>query len=599
MQRAASTAAVLMCICLIAGLAIPAVGDGESERWPAQHSTVFLLDTSFSMAEKDKIRYAARNLEVMAAALSFCNLGPMMMGGPAGIEWSLMTFGGCHSTIFHDFVVRRKDVPDEVYAKTVDWMGGDTPLVWGVTRAIWHLYTASTGRTGSIVILSDGGEFCPERNPGGGEQSVMKLNIRLRKLNLMRVPTEELTAPPPQARLWLGGELLLAAGEGATGFPAPLRPQTNVWMPKYLGDDKATTDNALAEIDQLMTTRQMPITVHLLAIDMAHKPDELAAVRSLAEAGGGRFVQVDDPAGMEAALSSVTETVKQQAGLAGGTTPPPTTTPQPGPQPPTTVPPTTPPAAPGGPMSLDLTVCRDVVNGQLIDVADHFDQAAKVCAHWRFVDMPQGTMSTAVWTRNGAQYATANQAVSGTGTATYWVTSNDAGGHPAGTYQISILVGGQAAASRSFTIGAAPVGLAPAPPVTAPPPPPAPTPQAPPQPVVIGAGPDDLVLYRDNTGETMAAGRLVSFDGVSFGFLADGQLLSIARGSMLLVIVGDEAMTMPEGITAGTVVLRDGSLMSGTLTRFDGHNFEFAGPAGAFSLTREQVLTICVATPDW
>lgn len=523
-------------------------------------AVVCVVDTSSSMTQSRKIWYASRNIAYMTSIFSRENAYHYAKTKTVKFEWAVVTFGNCHSYLWQDFATwagaetqtLREGLP----------ASGDTPLVWGVTKALWFLYTHARAPRGKAMILSDGAEHCVERN-ASGQQAVMRLNARLRTLNLRKLPVGG-----------EGGSLPRADNLGSFRHEFGASPDPD---PVPLGAEDEKLEDAFRLLDQATQARAtMPVQVDVIGLDIFNNPVAQEQLKSIATAGGGQYVEAHRPEELENAITRILPTeVTQPGGVpvppAGGTQPVPGTQPQ--------------------PISLDLVVCSDVVNGQPVGVADAFAQAAKVCAFWRFVDQAQGTVSTAIWRREGQEYARANQPVAGTGSATYTVTNSAAGGHPPGAYEIAIVINGATVANRFFRIGAAPPPQTPTtqPPTTQPT---MPGGQAPP------AGVIDAVLLADNGAEDFRQGVVLGFDGTTFWFSGEGGTIKIPRQKMYMLFIGDAETSIPDRITGGTIILKDGSLLNATLTRFDGRTFTVTINGQAQSLTRDQVLIICLRGLD-
>ncbi len=100
-----------------------------------------------------------------------------------------------------------------------------------------------------------------------------------------------------------------------------------------------------------------------------------------------------------------------------------------------------------------LTVGTGSSGGTTTGTAEHFDQTAQVCGAMNYANLPAGSLAVAIWTRDGVELTRSQREIGGTGWVSFSLMTQDAGGLPAGTYTLTIMVGGDVLGRKTFTIG--------------------------------------------------------------------------------------------------------------------------------------------------
>ncbi len=279
------------------------------------HSMVFLLDTSGSM-----IGGAAPGAKMISAIKAITNY---LEDPPARAEeWALLSFSEHNVYVRQDFTRESRRILANLPAIAPE---GDTPLVYAVTQALIYLYLNANGATGQIVVLSDGGESCPERTKSGGPQAVARLNRALRNLKLSAVP--EVGAPRLAA--WQPAHRLPQVARDANG-PAGATPRIDfaqpagatppvafaangpATAPRALGQPGDTTEAAIDRLERTIPTRPVSVSVVGFDVDAAAQQE----LQSIALAGGGAYVPAAQAEQLSGALRQAADsTVQAGAGL--------------------------------------------------------------------------------------------------------------------------------------------------------------------------------------------------------------------------------------------------------------------------------------------
>ena len=281
-------------------------------------SVLFLIDTSGSMAgtRLENAKLAAESA-VRARATE-------------GEEWALLSFDGHKVFVQRDFGT---DV--EAFAVSVRNLraGGDTPLVWAVTQALIYLYTNGNAPVGQVVILSDGGENCKERSPGGSKAAVDGLNRVLSNLRLGAAPSSQRVAAvkKPLLLAMAGDDARLLAylqtsrtsgGDAASGMAGTPRHlifgigsylQTPNSVPRELGQPNQTVDDALRELHQVAGQTRRRTSVSIVGFNIQGSADE-QQLRSIAQSGGGGYFTANDTNALQNALGQAASGARGDSG---------------------------------------------------------------------------------------------------------------------------------------------------------------------------------------------------------------------------------------------------------------------------------------------
>ena len=514
-------------------------------------SVVILFDASATMAGKD---LRQRLNSVIQIARSGARYNRSM--GPTTLEWALLTFSGDEIRVQHPFT-QDADLTGN-YCGMIK-AGGDstrTSLAQAVAYALGYLHANARGSTGKVAIISNG------LGAAKGKDSIKRLNNVVGKLRL----TNQVGAPAAQY-------------DQAPESRSP-------------GGGGAPLEDTFARLESAAAASGRPGRIDILGLDPGSEDE--ATLRSITDAAGGRFL----PGRTEA---------QRNAAAAHLATPGPTASVAADPQ-----------GGGGGEQPPDTTgrviICRDVLNGEAVDPMDAFDQTDSVCALWQYPDLVPGSNSTAVWTRDGIEYARSDQILDGSGTIAYWVRNSAPGGHPAGAYRLDIGMGGRTVASKRFTIGTAPGELIAGE-------------------TISGSGrirppsgeeiddpdavtrfeqdlddedlndPDfghdddvDMIIYSKDGAEIIEMGELTAFNGnyytLTTGYGMPRRVMAQDVISLLLNGIGEG---VPPDANAGSIVLGDGKIIKGEITHFDGSEFTIKKPDGTKTkLARSQVRAVAV-----
>ncbi len=173
----------------------------------------------------------------------------------------------------------------------------DRPLVWAVAQAVAYLYKHGRHPTGQIIVMSNGMDLCDDRSPRGGAEAVKALNDQLRSLKLPgRSPS---TGGGTRRSQRFGTVDLLPIGAGLLRQGA---------AGEVLGAAGETIDDMLPRVQALIEGSDKQVTVSVVTTNPTLSEQDVAALRSIAEAGGGHFSAAATP-------DDVADVVSQVIGL--------------------------------------------------------------------------------------------------------------------------------------------------------------------------------------------------------------------------------------------------------------------------------------------
>ncbi len=364
-------------------------------------------------------------------------------------EWALFAFNRTDAQLIHDFTQepwRSYEAAREAFnhAMPESDAGGHAvrPVIWAVTQTLIHAHEQGRGGVAQVVVVSSG-DGPP---PAAGQDAIERLNAVLTRLAL---PLPE----RPQAAL----PLLPGAG------PLLSLPMALLGAPQTLGEPGQSAQTALAELEQVAATTQLVTRVGVVAVDVQPGSPAEALLRSIAEAGGGPYISAgsgEDPAGVVNGLQAGFEG-SAPANTGGQVAMPPPTTPGTGVGTTPTEPITPGTAQPGttGRQPEDLTItiiiCRDIVNGEPVDAADHFDAANKLWGRLRIEGLPTQTHTDVMWLWEGqVVYNYTMPMKVSVQTARASLDMTQAGGIWPGHWELRLEIGGATIASKLFTVGA-------------------------------------------------------------------------------------------------------------------------------------------------
>ncbi|NLJ36348.1 MAG: VWA domain-containing protein [candidate division WS1 bacterium] len=135
---------------------IEAVWNGTLGPEEPELSICFLVDCSGSMGGS-KIREAIAAVKQSVAATN-----------DGKTEWALVRFGACNASVVCQFTMeagKLQAAADRLSAS------GDTPLTYGIAKAVDYLVTKGRGHTGRLILLADGEDNCRERGSKGPDEA--------------------------------------------------------------------------------------------------------------------------------------------------------------------------------------------------------------------------------------------------------------------------------------------------------------------------------------------------------------------------------------------------------------------------------------------
>ncbi len=538
---------------------------GHAER---KGSVVILLDTSSTMAGESMVK-ALNSVIWIARTAARQNTSD----GPTTVEWAFLTFAGDEIRVQHPFTQDPELTGTYCGMLTPGGKSSRESLAKAVAYALAYLHTNARGSTGKVVIVGNG------RGTAKGEKSIERLNrllTRLRLRNDDRAPAAHYDRAP-----------------AAHYDRAPAAHYGQLANSSRLGAARESLDDLLGRLERTATASGKQARIHAVGVDPTA---DAAGLRLIAEAGGGRYLRGSTDAERAAAANQLTTP---------GLIAPPVAAPQGGGG----------VQAGGGEIPPQtrgsVTICSQMRNGQALDPADSFHQADRIYAIWQGPDVIPGSNSTAIWTRDGVEYARADQLLDSSGSTTYWVRNTAPGGHPAGAYRLDVVVHGRTVASKEFTIGSVPGGPIAGggahpgrdgmPPVDGP--------ERPPVGEDVGDLDDplfgdderlDVLIYTQDGAEIVEMGELTAFNGTYYTLTTDyGMPRRVLAGDVISLLLDGIGEGVPPNAAAGSIVLRDGRIVRGEIVRFEGNEFTVSKPDGStMKLSRDQVQAVAVRSVD-
>ena len=139
-----------------------------------------------------------------------------------------------------------------------------------------------------------------------------------------------------------------------------------------------------------------------------------------------------------------------------------------------------------------------------------------------------------------------------------------------------IIMGGDVVASREFTVGA--------------------TSAAPARDAPDADGEVDAIIHAGGGAETIETGRLASFNGTYYTLMNEHAMpVRVLKEDVISLLIGGIGEGTPPDAEAGSIVLSDGTIVRGEVTRFDGEQWMIRKPDGTTAtLTRNQVWAVVV-----
>ncbi|HJN18559.1 MAG TPA: vWA domain-containing protein, partial [Armatimonadota bacterium] len=284
------------CLSILVGTVLAGAADAST-------SIVFLVDTSVSMAENSRLERVGGELAHMVRRLAQWN--EIQTEDRHVFEWAVISFSGHHAYLEQPFISYLDESGESAWP--ILQPDGDTPLVWGITQALGYLFRYGQKPYGQVMILSDGVDTCTRRAPLGGVQAIEALNKVL-------------------AQLWLPGRPTAGSGGarrtqrfGAVDlFPLGSGLPRQVAARERLGELGQTSDDELPRVQALMEESDMQVRIDVMAIAAPPGSQLAALTRSIAEAGGGKFVSAASDRDIETAMDEFLPTAEElRAGATG------------------------------------------------------------------------------------------------------------------------------------------------------------------------------------------------------------------------------------------------------------------------------------------
>lgn len=243
-----------------------------------KESIVILLDTSETMAGESMVR-------ALNSAIWIARTGARhnKSKGPTTVEWALLTFAGDETSVQHPFTQDPELTGTYCGMLAPGGKSSRASLAWAVTHALAYLHTSANGSNGKVVIISNG------KGTAKGEESIKRLNrllARLRLRNDDRAPSAHYDRVPsaPHGQV-ANNSRVDAAGE--------------------------SLDDVLGRLERTAAASGKQARIHAVGVDPTA---DAAGLRSIAEAGGGRYLRGTTDAERAAAA--------RQLATPGPTTPP-------------------------------------------------------------------------------------------------------------------------------------------------------------------------------------------------------------------------------------------------------------------------------------
>jgi hypothetical protein len=188
-------------------------------------------------------------------------------------EWALLSFGGCKVSLLSGFTMDPARLAAATDALTVS---GDTPLTYGMYKALAFIAKAAQGHDRRLVIINDGRNQCPEHKPMRQPESASPLQTLMDAVKTS-------TAPPTAAVPYVE-----ASAENA---------------PRDLSQPAESVQQAFAEAQQALANGTFVLSVRTIGFTIKPTSDAEKYLQEVAQIGMGVYVGADTGAELPAATS--------------------------------------------------------------------------------------------------------------------------------------------------------------------------------------------------------------------------------------------------------------------------------------------------------